>query len=253
MQELFLGLAVTASILVISSVKSPKLRASIYSLPIPITIILLGTGIAANSTHLFSLILVILFMFNTWLLYKKLPIVLSITIATVLYVVMGLINQYIVKIPFVYTYLVMIALWLLWVTIQPLTFHKTAANPAAGYKMRPKDYMARGGIVFGLTYILVGFRELILGAAVTFPFNGIFTAYIMKDQLLFLVNELVRNFLALMNFFATIYLLQAYVSDGFALMGGWLVCVTSLVLIHRYLPRKQKEEKIYEREYSTAA
>ncbi len=253
MQEVLLGLAVTASILVISSVKSPKLRAAIYSLPIPISVILLGTGITANSTHLFSLILVILFMFNTWLLYKKLPIIVAIAIATVLYAFMGLLNQYIVKIPFAHTYVAMFSLWLLWVTIQPLTFYKAASSPAVAYKLQFKDYIIRGAVVFSLTYILVGFRGLILGAAVTFPFNGIFTVYIMKDQLLFLVNEVARNFLAIMNFFATIYFLQTFVPNGIAFVCAWVVCVISLVLIHKYLPRKQKEQKIYEREYSTAA
>ena len=237
MQELLLALGVVVTILSISSVRSAKLKAALYTLPIPITIILIGTGNEINATHLFSLLLVIFFFILTWCLYKKLKIniILSIILALIGYVLTGILNQIIINIPFALIYASVSLGWVTWIILQPLSHIRAKDNIP---NLQFQDYAIRGITIFGLTYFMVGIRELILGAAVTFPFNGIFTAYIMRDSLLYLVNEVIRNFIGIINFFGIIYLLQGHLPTWICFASGWFVCVVSILIVYKFLPRK---------------
>lgn len=243
MQNFILACSVVATVLAISSIRSPRLRAIIYCLPIPMSIVILGTDSKVNTSHPFSLLLVLVFTFSVWLLYKKLglPIILSIALGACLYVLLGLGNSYIIKIPFMPMYIFEVFLWLLWVIVQPLRFsggdRKTHDKPLAAI-----DYAQRGAIVFVCTYILIGIKGLIFGAIATFPFNGIFTSYIMKDQLTLFANELGRNFLGLFNFFLTVYLFQDKIGLGHAVAIGWVVCAVTIFFISRYVPRRHPQK-----------
>lgn len=238
MQNIILATAVTLTVLVISSIRSPRLRAIIYCLPIPISIILIGTHGRVNASHLFGLLLVFTFTWAVWLFYAKakLPIVLSIALSVLVYVLLGLINNLIVKIPFYLMYMTVIALWLAWNIWQPLRLPDT--QPVQQKPLRLSDYGIRGAIIFVCTYLLIAIRSLIFGAAVTFPFNGIFTTYIMKDQVLILVNELGRNFLGLFNFFLAVYFSQDHMSLAAAIGIGWVSCGATIYLVANYLPRR---------------
>lgn len=238
MQELYLALGVTLTVLAIGSVQSARLRAAIYVLPIPISIILLGTDASVNATHPFSLLLVLAFLTLVWVLYVhvRLPIALAIALAIPAYVTAGLVNQLVVNIPFGFMYVIMIMAWLLWLARSP--FRKAVAPVTkASVRLQPKDYLTRGGIVFGITYVLVGIRDLILGAAVTFPYNGIFAAYIVKDSLPYFINEVGRNFAGLINFFGVVYLLQDQTSTFTTYSLGWLACIVTVYCVTKYVPR----------------
>jgi hypothetical protein len=236
-QELILASAVTLIILAITAVRTARLRAVISTLPIPITILLLGTGGVVNSTHPFSLLLIVLFLIIIWVLHKKFDqnIIVSIAAATTTYIVMGLINQLVIRVPFVVVYGSMVAGWLAWIAWQPLSHIQPHPAPVS---MTLTSYAKRGGIVFFLTYLLLGIREHILGASVTFPINSIFTAYIMRDSLLYFINEIVRNFIGIINFFGIIYLMQGHASRLTSFTVAWILCVACIYTVSNYVPRK---------------
>jgi hypothetical protein len=236
-ETIILALAITISILLISSVDSPKLRAAIYSLPIPITILLLGTGGHVNITYLVGLTLTLLFITNTWLLYKKLrlPILPAIVLGLLGYILLGLLNRFIVNIPFLIGYFLFLAFWIAY-TLKPIRLHEDH------YKKIPttltyKDYLLRGCIIFVLAYSIIGIKGLIFGAAITFPFNGMFTVYVMRNQLPVLITEQLRNFLALFTFFLVVWLLQPKIGLLGSIGIGWLICPAMIYYISRYLPR----------------
>lgn len=238
MQNIILAIAVAITVLVISSIRSARLRAIIYCLPIPISIILLGTHGHVNATHLFGVLLVFTFTSAVWLFHAKMKIhiVPSIVLSVGVYVLLGMLNNLVVKVSFWIMYSLVIALWIIWNSWQPLRFNETkSAKPKP---LGPMDYTIRGLVVFVCTYLLIAIRSLIFGAAVTFPFNGIFTTYIMQDQLLVLANELGRNFMGLFTFFLTVFLAQDHMSLVAAVGIGWVTCGISIYLVSRYLPRK---------------
>lgn len=241
MQELYLALGVTLTVLSIGSVQSARLRAAIYVLPIPISIILLGTNGQVNATHPFSLLLVLAFLTLVWVLYVhvRLPIALAIALAIPAYVIAGLVNQAVVNVPFGFMYITMVAAWLLWLAKGPFRMSKAPA-PKASVRLKLQDYLTRGGIVFGITYVLVGIRDIILGAAVTFPYNGIFAAYIVKDSLPYFINEVGRNFIGLINFFGVVYLLQDQTNTLVTFALGWVVCILTVYSTTKFAPRAKR-------------
>ncbi|HET7060254.1 MAG TPA: hypothetical protein VFH99_02995 [Candidatus Saccharimonadales bacterium] len=237
MEEVILATAITISILLISSVSSPKLRAAIYSLPIPITILLFGTGGNVNITYLVGLLLVLTFMTVTWLLHKKLKIhiIPAIIISVALYVGLGTLNRFIVNVPFLIGYFILVVCWLIYI-VKPIKLHQKHYRKVQ-VNLKGKDYIIRGSIIFVLAYSIIGIKGLIFGAAITFPFNGIFTVYIMREQLPVLITEQIRNFLALFTFFLIVWLLQPKLGLLAALAVGWLVVPSMIYGISHYVPR----------------
>lgn len=240
MEGVILATVITASILLISSVSSPKLRAAIYSLPIPITILLIGTGGNVDVTYLVGLLLVLTFMTITWLLYTKLkiPILPAIILSAAAYVGLGTLNRFIVNVPFLVGYFIFVACWLVYIA-RPIKLHRKHYRKVQ-VNLRAKDYIIRGSVIFALAYSIIGIKGLIFGAAITFPFNGIFTVYVMREQLPVLITEQIRNFLALFTFFLAIWLLQPRVGLPLALAIGWIIAPSMIYGITRYVPRRYR-------------
>jgi hypothetical protein len=241
MQNIILALGVTITVLAISAVKSPKLKAAIYSLPIPISIILLGTGGDINITHIVGLVLVLIFFIGTFILHKliKVPIILAIILSTLIYILLGLLNRFIVDVPFLYGYIIFLVIWGLYI-LKPLKIKRDKYDPITS-SMRPVDYLIRGGIIFAIANLVIGIKGLIFGAAVTFPFNGIFTAYVVRDHLPVFITELFRNFFGISTFFLMVWLLEDKIGLLAAIGIGWIVCGAIIYFISARLPRKYSE------------
>lgn len=240
MSTLLLAFAITITVLTISSISSPKLRVAIYSLPLPATIMLLGTGGTVNATHLLGLMLTVTFMFFIWLLSKRLhvDIVPAIILGVALYVLLGTLSRFVLGIPFMLVYGLFVIAWLMLI-VAPIRLRLDHYKNVK-VDLHAKDYIIRGGIVFLLAYFVIGIKGLILGTAVTFPFNGIFTTYVMREQLPVLMTEQLRNFFGLFNFFLVIWYLQPKAGLVPAIAVGWVVCFSLIYGIVRYLPRKYR-------------
>lgn len=237
MDIIILASVVTLSILLISSIDSPKLRATIYSMPIPITVILIGSGGNVNTTHLTGLIDVTLFIISVWFLTKKLSlhIVPALVAGVILYVLTGLLFRPLVEVPFLVSYFVLSILWLLTIIVPPKIdsiHYKKVID-----RLEPKDYAIRGVVVFSLAAAVMSIKSLILGAATTFPFNGIFTVYVMRDQLPVLIAEILRNLFALFNFLLAIWIFQPITGLLPALAIGWIIELIILYSIVNFIPR----------------
>lgn len=242
MEDIILSLAVALTVSIITAIPNPKIRGIIYVLPIPISIILIGTNGRVNATHIFGLVLVLLFMIVVWFLYVRLhlSIIIAIVLGVIFYVVAGITNQVIVHLNFWIAYGLAVLGWGLNAIYQPIKPSKLSYFPVK-VRLGIKGHSFRATIISVLTYCLIRIKDLILGAAVTFPFNGIFTVYIMRDQLQVLIAELLRNFIALFNFFAVVYVLQTHVILWQAVFVGWTACIVSLFVVTRCIPRNYKE------------
>lgn len=240
METLLLATAITISILLITAIPSPKIRAAVYSLPIPITVLLIGTGGHVNTTHLTGLIDVIVFMSIVYALTRKveMPIVPAIALGICAYIILGLAFKHLVVVPFLTSYLILTAIWLIYMAM-PVSI-KAHHYKKIDSRMTPQDYLTRGSIVYGLSYVIITIKSLILGAAVTFPYNGTFTVYVMREQLPVLITEICRNFFAIANFFLVVWIMQPKIGLGRSLIVAWVVNVTILYAIVNFLPRKVK-------------
>lgn len=241
MESIILATAIALTVLLISIVSSPRLKALIYSFPIPITVILLGTGGNINITHIAGLVFAVLFMVSSFLLYKKLkvPILIAIILSTILYVAISSLNRLIVDFPFLFGYGFFLLIWAFFIT-NPIRLTKSHYAKISSSLAR-RDYLIRGIIVFTLAYTVIGLKGLILGAAVTFPFSGIFTIYVMRNQLPVFITEIMRNIIGVANFFLTVWLLEDSAGLLAAVALGWIACGLSILIVAKYIPNKYRE------------
>lgn len=239
METIIFALAITFVVVVIAGIANPKLRAAVYSLPIPITIVLIATGGNVNTTHLTGLIDVVIFFSVIWFLSKKLKlhIIWSIFIGILIYIFLGTLFKGLVEVPFILSYVTMTIVWLLYIFKFQLRINKDQYKQLI-QKTTYKDHIVRAGVVFSLASIIITIKSLLLGATVTFPYTGTFTGYVMRNQLPVLIAEICRNFFAIMTFFLTLWYFQPIIGLLSAIAIGWIVNISVLYMIVRYLPRR---------------
>lgn len=239
METIILALAITLVVVTIASIANPKLRAAVYTLPIPITIVLIGTGGNVNTTHLTGLMDVIIFFSVIWFLSEKLKlhIVWSICSSILIYIFLGIMFKKLIEVPFMFSYVTMAVVWLIYIFRLQLRVDKSQYRQLV-QKTTYKDHIARAGVVFSLASIIITIKSLLLGATVTFPYTGTFTAYVMRNQLPVLIAEICRNFFAIMTFFLVVWYLQPKIGLLSAIAIGWIVNISVLYMIVRYLPRR---------------
>ncbi|WP_091320952.1 hypothetical protein [Micromonospora chersina] len=228
-------LLVTAVVWAVSVLRSVRLRAFVYSLPLPMTLALVTTGHPVAGAQLLGVVGLNLFFLTVAVTHRRLrwPILLADLAGVAVYVALSA-GALAAPVPFEAALAGTAALWAL---AMVLLRRRSAAAPPP----RPADTRRDGltapvklVVIFAgalLTGLLGG---LLRGMVVTFPYSGVLVAVEARHQLPEFSRHFARNSLALVAFLTGHHYLQG-TSPALALAAGW--AAFALVAAALHLPR----------------
>ncbi|MFI7284751.1 hypothetical protein ACIBOV_31300 [Micromonospora chersina] len=257
-------LLVTAVVWAVSVLRSVRLRAFVYSLPLPMTLALVTTGHPVEGAQLLGVVGLNLFFLTVTLTHRLLrwPILLADLAGVAVYVALSA-GVLAVPVPFEAALAGTVTLWALAMVLlrrrsatapppQPADARRSATAPssqpadarrsATAPSSQPADARRDGlaapvklAVIFAgalLTGLLGG---LLRGMVVTFPYSGVLVAVEARRQLAEFSRHFTRNSLALVGFLAGHHYLEG-ASPAVALAAGWAafaVVAAALHLPHR--------------------
>ncbi|MFI7609057.1 hypothetical protein ACIBTV_28620 [Micromonospora sp. NPDC049366] len=219
-------LLVTAVVWAISVIRSVRLRALVYSLPLPMTLALVSTGHPVDGAQLLGVLGLNLFFVTVAVTHQRLrwPILIADGAGIAVYVALsaGLLA---VPVPFEGALAGMLMLW----SAAMLVLRRRARSGVETAGADGSTDARRDGLpaLLKLVVIFVGalltglLGGLLRGMVVTFPYSGVLVAIEARRQLADFSRHFARNSLALVGFLTAYHYLQD-VSPAVALGGGWV-------------------------------
>ncbi|MGK5441531.1 hypothetical protein ACSNN7_06840 [Micromonospora sp. URMC 105] len=241
---------VTAVVWAVSVIRSVRLRAFVYSLPLPMTLALVTTDHRVDGAQLLGVLGLNLFFATVALTHHRLrwPILLADLAGIAAYVALsaGLLA---IPVPFGPALAGTVALWLLAMVVLRRRAHVAApappASPAPAASSEPaapaatrRDGLpapAKLAVIFAGAMLTGLLGQLLRGMVVTFPYSGVLVAVEARRELVDFSRHFARNSLALVGFLTAYHHLQ----DGppaLALAGGWAAFALLATALH--LPRR---------------
>jgi hypothetical protein len=225
------GLVVTVVVWAVSLVRSVPLRALIYSLPVPITVVLVTTRIPVDARQLAGVVLLNVFVAAVAGLHHRLrwPILVADLAGVAVYVAASWALLRAGPLPFLPVLAATTGLWLLLAAWR----RPRARPPAAERPALPGPgkllVLAAGAL------LMVGLGGLLAGMVVTFPYSGVLVVVETRRDLMEFRAHFARNSLALLAFFTAYHLAQG-VSRLAALAAAWAAFVCCALLLHMTRP-----------------
>jgi hypothetical protein len=235
---IFTALLITLIVWAISMIRSIRWRALIYSLPLPITLVLVTAPVHIDGSQLLGIVALSLFITVVAITHTRLcwPILLADAAGIAAYIGLSLLIASFETIPF---WPVLIAITALWGTATllrpPLREDVTAPAPGA----RPGAAIKLGA-VFSASLLMVALGNLLKGLIVTFPYSGVLVVIETRDHLTAFDRHFTRNSISLAAYFTGYYLLQEH-AQPLALAGGWSAFAGCLLALH--LSRANRPEQ----------
>lgn len=196
--DILSALAISVVISVMSKLHNQRAKALLYSVPIPITIALIGSKSVAGSLNISGLMLTTLFLWGCYyfhIKHKKNILVVDVMLS-IFYVLTGYILVHVLHIQFLYVVAIYLASWLLCMYL----FSKRSFDYTPG-KVNPTNVWTKGLIIFVLAFLLFTARVYLAAFVVTFPYNGVFAVFENKAGLYPQAALFTRNSLALLAYF----------------------------------------------------
>ncbi|MEV4490468.1 hypothetical protein AB0K04_10175 [Micromonospora coxensis] len=253
-------LLVTAVVWAVSVIRSVRLRAFVYSLPLPMTLALVTTGHRVEGAQVLGVLGLNLFFVTVALTHRRLrwPVLVADLAGIGVYVAMS-VALVATPVPFEPALAAVVALWLAAMLV--LRRRARAAGPAAGEPEstgpaagEPETAGPAAGepetagreslpapvklVVIFAGAVLTGLLgELLRAMVVTFPYAGVLVAVEARRHLVTFSRHFARNSLALVGFLTGYHYLQD-VSPAVALVAGWAVFALASIALH--LPRRRR-------------
>jgi hypothetical protein len=210
-----------------SKIQNGKLKAVIYSLPLPISLSLLAIGTQVESNHITGLILLAGFLWSTYFLYVKChqSILMSDVISAVIYIIIGYATKETSRIDFWWMFFAYSILWFIF-----LNFY----HPKQEFGTKSStNIIIKGSTVFITSFVLLSLKSFLSGFIVTFPYSGIFAVKESKDTLYSLAAEFTKNSIAILIFFATIKISFEKLGLPISIGLGWIIYLPTLWIVQR--------------------
>lgn len=218
----------TAFVISIAYVRSPRAKALIYSLPVPFSCAYLATGLAINATHMTGLMLVVGY---NWLVYglvrAKLPLVGAIVLAAAAYFGGAMLLRPLSQAGSAGLWCaagIGLTGWVLGVLL-----YRPREEP--GHRSRTA-WWVKAPLIFAIAIGVYNATDLLAGGVGMFPYAGVFTSYESRHSLRTLAGQFTINSLGLLMCLLTIHLAeQAGVPVVGALLMGWVPVVGWITIV----------------------
>jgi hypothetical protein len=248
---LFTGMGVTVVVWAVSLVGPVRLRAWIYSLPVPITLALIATRIPVDAQQLLGILLLNVFVATVTWAYRRLHwhILLADLAGITAYVAGSWAFLRSCRLSFATVLAVVVAVWAMAVGLQQRSARKAqpssaqretqAGEPAVQTQGKWRSARLAAGkllvIAFG-TLVTVGLARLLRGMVVTFPYAGVLVVIETRRDLAEFRARFTRNSLALLAFLTVCYLTQASFPRYLEITFGWagFACCALLLYVGRF-------------------
>jgi hypothetical protein len=218
--------AIAAVIVAMGAARNNVVKAVIYCLPIPITVVFIATDALVTSRHIIGLFLLNIFLWSVATLYKSTRnILLADSVAAAAYIVIGYFLVTYTRVSFVTITSAYALAWLIFCLLYPRGTPDEA---------RPESSKVGPGIKFAgtavLSFGLLSMQGLLSGVVVTFPFSGVFAVIEGRQILRTMALTFTRNSLALLALFVTLFMAQQ-INLGWRMLLGWAVYLPVLLLL----------------------
>ncbi|MGC9670003.1 hypothetical protein ACNTMW_26105 [Planosporangium sp. 12N6] len=247
---LLTGAVVTLVIWAVSLVRSVRLRALIYSLPLPITLVLVTTRIPVGAQQLLGVVLLNLFVATVAWLHHRLRwhILLADLAGIAAYIAGSWTLLQAGRLPFAPILATTLAAWVIvaalhqWTTTrrQQAATHRQAQTPPG---RRALPTVGKIVILALGALLMVGLGQLLQGMVVTFPYSGVLVVIETRRDLVEFRAHFTRNSLALLAFITAYYLSQD-ISRHLAVTAGWAAFLLCALLLHLTMKTKDHSQTL---------
>jgi len=205
---------------------SPRVKVFIFSLPIPFTCSYLASRIAIDGSHFFALALGVTYHGMVYLLRTrmKLPIFACIGISVAIYLFLGSNFTFMRDVYPPYIAIGLLAGWIAW-----LRYYRPTVEP--GHRSMAPWWLKLPG-TFLISFTIMNLVGLMAGAAVVFPFAGVFTSYEMRHSLRTLLGQYIINLLAMGLMLLLLWAVQHHMSKIPALAIGGAIAVSAMAAFY---------------------
>jgi hypothetical protein len=231
---------VTSVVWSVSLVRSVRLRALIYSLPAPITVVLVATHIPVSAQHLLGVVLLNLFVaVVAWLHhYGGRPILLADLAGIAAYVGGSWTILHLGDLPFLPVLAATLVLWAIAVVLARRTLMRPRhqppdrrAEPTVGRRGATLPPLGKLLVIGASALLVVALGGLLHGMVVTFPYSGVLVVIETRRDLVEFCTHFARNSSALLAFLTAYYFTQD-ISPYLALGAGWAAFLVGAFLLH---------------------
>lgn len=196
-------LLVTAVVWTISIIRSVRLRSFVYSLPLPMTLVILTTHPTVTGAQLIGVVGLYLFFVTVTLLHVRFGwhILLADAGGIAAYVALSVLVQAAEPVPFLPALAGVLALWvvgMLALRRRPIPDRVVAAKSAIPVLLKPV-------VIFAGALVTALLGQALRGMVVTFPYSGVLTAVETRHNLAAFTRYFARDSLALVGFMVGYY------------------------------------------------
>ncbi|GAB1692340.1 hypothetical protein [Krasilnikovia sp. M28-CT-15] len=219
--------AVALLVWAVGLIRPVRARALLYSLPVPMSLVLVGGRVHVDGTQVIGVLLLVAFFAVTALLHLRLgwPVLLADVTAAAGYVAVAWALP--APLPLVPCVIIVVGLWLAGLLVP----WPSPATPAAPRPSRPRAALKLAAVC-ATTFAVAGLAGLLAGLVVTFPFSGVLVAVEVRRDLAAFTRHFARTAIALVAFVCGFAAGQDHgVGAGLAL--GWLAYGGCAVVLHR--------------------
>jgi len=223
-------LAVTAVVWVISLLRSVRLRAFIYSLPLPITLVLLSAPVHVDGVQLVGIVALNVFFVVVSLFHHRFGwhILVADAVGIAAYVALAVLAGVFSPLPFAP---VLVPVVLAWLAVNLLgRRHRVGPPSDVDGRSGGLPATAKLAVTFVGSLLAVGLGQLLSGFVVTFPYSGILVAVESRRSLPSFSWHFARNSICLVAFMSAYY--AAGDPKPVALTAGWASFAVAAAVLH---------------------
>ncbi|GAA2399333.1 hypothetical protein Cme02nite_08200 [Catellatospora methionotrophica] len=223
-------LVVTLIVWTISLIRSVRLRAVVYSLPIPMTLVLLATPTVVDGAQLLGVVALNLFFVVVAVAHHRFgwPILVADAVGVATYVALGASIAAVAPWPLAPT---LVAVVLGWIAVNAVLARRPGDDAPARPDLRPAA--VKLAIAFGGSVLTIALGGVLHGLVVTFPYAGVLVAVESRADLPQFCRHFAYSCLGMIAFVATFAVAQTS-SRAAALALAWAayaVCAGLLLVL----------------------
>ena len=237
-----MSLVLAGVVWAISMIRSVGVQALVYSLPIPVSLVLVSTGATVDGSQVVGVAALVLFFLQiSWLhAHWRWNILVADVAAAATYVAIGAVSSRLPNLPFWPAAGLYLGCWLLVVRRLGCGPVPAVSGGETPRRRDPLPVFVRPFVAFAGALPMVWLGTLLQGMVVTFPYSGVLVVVEARSRIWEFSRQFIRNSISLLFFLAGYQLLQD-ISTPVALVGGWSAFGACALLVNarRLGPRRR--------------